>query len=403
MKNIVKLGLVFSLLAAGSAIASEGYTLGPRPLFLVADMDEGKLKEKLETCLEDKPKKSAFSIGHRGAALMFPEHTKESYIAAAQMGAGVVECDVTFTKDKALVCRHSQNDLHTTTDVLAHPDLAAKCTVPFKPANLKTGTKAQVECRTTDFTLDEFKRLKGKMDGANPMATTPEEYMNGTAGWRTDLYNSRGTLMTHAESIELFKTLGVKMTPELKSPAVDMPYDGFTQQDYAQKMIDDYKEASVKASDVFAQSFDIEDVKYWIASEPAFGEQAVLLDARMYKDRTWKPTSEDMKALKASGIEFIAPPLFALVSLGDEGEIVPSDYAKLAKDADLKIIAWTLERSGQLSNGGGWYYQSIKDVTNNDGDVFNLLDVLAQDVGVVGVFSDWPATTTFYANCMGIR
>jgi glycerophosphoryl diester phosphodiesterase len=31
---------------------------------------------------------------------------------------------------------------------------------------------------------------------------------------------------------------------------------------------------------------------------------------------------------------------------------------------------------------------------------FELLDVLAQDVGVEGVFSDWPATTTFYAYCM---
>ncbi|KPP88624.1 MAG: hypothetical protein HLUCCA08_17710 [Rhodobacteraceae bacterium HLUCCA08] len=30
------------------------------------------------------------------------------------------------------------------------------------------------------------------------------------------------------------------------------------------------------------------------------------------------------------------------------------------------------------------------------------LDMLAQDVGVIGVFSDWPATTTFYANCMGL-
>jgi len=28
--------------------------------------------------------------------------------------------------------------------------------------------------------------------------------------------------------------------------------------------------------------------------------------------------------------------------------------------------------------------------------------MLAQDVGVIGVFSDWPATTTFYANCMGL-
>jgi glycerophosphoryl diester phosphodiesterase len=26
--------------------------------------------------------------------------------------------------------------------------------------------------------------------------------------------------------------------------------------------------------------------------------------------------------------------------------------------------------------------------------------VLAQDVGIIGLFSDWPATTTFYANCL---
>ena len=27
----------------------------------------------------------------------------------------------------------------------------------------------------------------------------------------------------------------------------------------------------------------------------------------------------------------------------------------------------------------------------------------ARDVGVLGVFSDWPATTTFYASCMGMK
>jgi glycerophosphoryl diester phosphodiesterase len=41
-------------------------------------------------------------------------------------------------------------------------------------------------------------------------------------------------------------------------------------------------------------------------------------------------------------------------------------------------------------------------VTNSDGDTFALLDVLAKKVGVLGVFSDWPATTTYYANCMGL-
>jgi glycerophosphoryl diester phosphodiesterase len=52
------------------------------------------------------------------------------------MGAGIVECDVTFTKDKELVCRHAQNDLHTTTNILATP-LAAKCVQPFTPATLR--------------------------------------------------------------------------------------------------------------------------------------------------------------------------------------------------------------------------------------------------------------------------
>jgi glycerophosphoryl diester phosphodiesterase len=32
-----------------------------------------------------------------------------------------------------------------------------------------------------------------------------------------------------------------------------------------------------------------------------------------------------------------------------------------------------------------------------------VIDVLAREVGVIGIFSDWPATTTFYANCMGLR
>jgi glycerophosphoryl diester phosphodiesterase len=32
----------------------------------------------------------------------------------------------------------------------------------------------------------------------------------------------------------------------------------------------------------------------------------------------------------------------------------------------------------------------------------SLLDVLHRDISVLGVSSDWPATTTFYANCAGV-
>jgi glycerophosphoryl diester phosphodiesterase len=45
----------------------------------------------------------------------------------------------------------------------------------------------------------------------------------------------------------------------------------------------------------------------------------------------------------------------------------------------------------------------VSDAIDNDGDTFTVLDVLARDVGVLGVFSDWPATVTYYANCMGLK
>ena len=384
-------------------LKGDAIQLGPRPSYLVNNMDEGDLKTALKQCESGPFFRTDFSIGHRGAALQFPEHTKESYQAAGVMGAGIIECDVTFTKDKQLVCRHSQCDLHTTTNILGIPELAAKCSVPFTPADPVNGTPAQARCCTSDITLDEFKTLCGKMDASNPNATTPEEYMGGTADFRTDLYATCGTLMTHAESIQLIKSMGAKFTPELKSASVDMPYEGdYTQEDYAQQMIDDYKAAGIKPKHVWPQSFNLDDVKYWIAQEPAFGKQAVFLDARMYEDAGFEPTLASMEELKSQGVNIVAPPLFALLTLDSNNEIVPSEYAINAKAAGLDIITWTLERDGPLANGGSWYHQTISAAINNDGDTMKVLDVLAKQVGVLGVFSDWPATTTYYANCMNL-
>lgn len=386
---------------AQAASATGAVQLGPRPFWLVADMDPGPLQEQLQSCHTLDYQATDFSIGHRGAPLQFPEHTKESYIAAAGMGAGILECDVAFTKDRQLVCRHAQDDLHTTTNIVAVPALNAKCTQPFVPADPATGTEARVECRTSDITLAEFRTLKGKMDAFNPMATTPEAYLGGTADWRTDLYTSRGTLMTHRESIALFQSLGVKFTPELKSPVVAMPFEGdYRQQDYARQMIQDYLDAGVKPEEVWPQSFNLEDVLFWVNETPDFGRQAVLLDGR---DPTPETSSLGyMTNLKAQGVNILAPVLWKMLALDANTEIVPSDYAKNAREAGLDLIAWTLERSGPLANGGGWYFQTVTDAIDNDGDLFTVIDVLAQQVGVIGIFSDWPATTTFYANCLGI-
>jgi glycerophosphoryl diester phosphodiesterase len=324
------------------------------------------------------------------------------------MGAGVLECDVTFTKDRQLVCRHAQCDLHTTTNILAIPELAAKCTQPFVPADPATGRKASAKCCASDLTLAEFRRLRGKMDAADTGATTVEGYMNGTARWRTDLYVASGTLMTHAESIALFKRLGTKFTPELKAPQVKMPFEGtYTPENYAQQMIDEYKAAGVAPSQVFAQSFNLDDVLYWLKAEPAFGAQAVYLDGRYEtagfdhrKSDTWKPS---MKELADKGVKILAPPTYMLLALDETNRIIPSGYARDAKAAGLDLITWTLERDGPLARGGGFYHQSIKPAVYGDGVTFEVLDVLAKQVGVRGVFSDWPATTTFYASCEGMK
>ncbi len=383
--------------------------LGPRPFFLVNDMTESPLKQELQACAAKRVNyvRSQFSIGHRGAPMQFPEHTKESYEAAALMGAGILECDVAFTKDKELVCRHAQNDLHTTTNILA-TQLASKCTRPFVPATFSPSgvrlTPATAECRTSDITLAEFKTLRGKMDASNPNARTVAEYLGGTANWRTDLYSgpSSGTLLSHMESIELFKRLGVKMTPELKFPVVAMPFEGFTQQDYAQKLIDEYRAAGVPPQNVWPQSFHLPDVLYWVNNEPSFGVQGVFLDdANTVADL---PSLQDLQALRAQGVRIWAPPTFALLAAGPDNSIVPSQAALHAKAAGLDLITWTVERSGILADGNnGFYFQTFDSVVTREGDVMRMLDVLGRQIGVLGVFSDWPATTTFYANCAGLR
>jgi glycerophosphoryl diester phosphodiesterase len=265
------------------------------------------------------------------------------------------------------------------------------------PADPDAGTRASARCCASDITLSELKTLCGKMDASDRDAINVEDFVNGgTANWRTDLYSTCATVLSHAESIELFESVGAKFTPELKSgDATDIQNVFGSQEAYAQAMIDEYKEAGIKAKDVWAQSFNPDDVLYWINHEPKFGKQAVYLDDR-YNDEppidpndpsTFNPTMEE---IAAQGVNIIAPPQWMLLTVEDE-KIVPSAYARAA---GLDIITWTLERSGRIveevleGRGSAFYYQSTLGALENDGDILVTLDVLAQDVGVIGIFSD---------------
>lgn len=380
--------------------------LGPRPYYLINDMDDSPLKTKLESCSEGPFHTTEMAIGHRGAPLQFPEETRESLTAAARMGAGILECDVSFTKDKKLVCRHSQCDLHTTTNILSIPTLAAKCTQNFKPA--ANGTAASANCCTSDITEAEFKTLCGKMDGFNPKATTAAEYIAGTPTWRTDLYSTCGSVLTHKEYIQLVDSLDLKFTPELKTPLVSMPFpepsSNYTQEVYAQQMIDEYKEAGIPAHRVFPQSFLIDDLYYWLKAEPAFGKQALFLDEPVINPAGYDAAVANLTVYKQNGIRTVAPAINGVLTTDANNKIVPSKYALEAKRLGLDIVVWSFERSGLLRDAAAtkeYYYQTVSSAIKKDGDAMVALDVMIREVGVRGVFSDWVASVVYYANCFG--
>lgn len=390
------------------AIPARENTAGARPEQLVRGLPEGDLKQSLQECGAGPLRKSSFSIGHRGAPLHYPEHTRESYLAAALQGAGRLECDVVMTRDGTLVCRHAECDLHTTTNILAVPALARTCRVPFRPARFdstsgKRLSAATARCCASDLDTGEFLSLRGKRDAGNPDAATVEQYM---VDWQpgADPAKQGGTLMTHRDSIRLFRQLGVDMVPELKAHENALP-QGVTPEDYARKLMAEYRTEGIAPGRVWLQSFNLGDILFWIEADDAFGRQSVYLDGRYDEEgfdhrlsATWSPGMEELAAM---GVRTIAPPLWMLLDLRD-GEIVPSPYAREARAAGLDIVTWTLERSGSLQEGGGWYYQSVAPAITRDSDTLRVLDVLARQVQVSGVFSDWPATVTLYANCMGL-
>ena len=412
--NLALVATVAALAAVGSTRASDGrghhgqddgeqsVQLGPRPFYLVEGMDEGKLKRRLQSCQDGPFQRTDFSIGHRGAAMQFPEHSKEAYDAGARMGAGIVECDVTFTADGELVCRHSECDLHTTTNIV-NTSLNGKCSVPW------SGPGSSPKCCTSDLTLTEFKSLRAKMDASNPSALTAEGYLGGTPSWRTDLYTGRGTLMTLRESVALNERNGVKHTPELKGGdpvRINQIFGG--QANYAQKLIDELKDADVDPRRVWLQSFNKQDILYWIQNAPAFGRQAVYLDSI---DPTSTPpvprlSVAELNQLRTQGLRYFAPPMPALLDVDAGNNVVPSAYALDIKNAGFRIITWTFERSdlrkGAAKGGFYYYFDPLGKAIKKDSDMYKALDVLARKVGIVGIFSDWPATVTYYANCMGL-
>jgi glycerophosphoryl diester phosphodiesterase len=197
----------------------------------------------------------------------------------------------------------------------------------------------------------------------------------------------------------------VKHTPELKGAEYQDRVDAIfgSQAAYAQKFIHELKAGEVDPKDTGVQSFNKDDVLYWIKNEPEFGEQAVYLDSI---DPTVNPpiprlSFGELKPLEQEGVKIFAPPMWALLTLNHAGKVIPSGYAIDIKKAGLDIITWTFERADlrQGVSEAGMFDPQGKAI-KKDSDMYEALDVRAHKVRILGIFSDWPGTVTYYANCM---
>ena len=60
-------------------------------------------------------------------------------------------------------------------------------------------------------------------------------------------------------------------------------------------------------------------------------------------------------------------------------------------------------RKGAANAGSYYDFDPTGAAIKKDSDMYKALDVLAKDLKLVGVFSDWPATVSYYASCMGLE
>jgi len=284
------------------------------------------------------------NIAHRGACGYLPEHTLPAKALAYGMEADFIEQDVVLTKDdKALVI----HDIHldTVTDVAR-----------------KFPGRAREDGRyyALDFTLAEIRTLK---------ASERFDIASGSAVFagRFPLWKSDFRLHTLEEEIELIQGLNkstgrnVGIYPEIKDPAWHRE-QGHDISPLVIGILADYGYTSAD-DNVYLQCFDFAELKR-IKNELKCELKLIQL------------TEEDFDVAEvASYAAGIGPWIKQLITgIDKDGRPVISDLAVRAKEHGLKIHPYTFRVDGLPAGISA--------------DL--LLDTLFNQIGVDGIFSDFP-------------
>lgn len=305
-------------------------------------------------------------IAHRGASGYLPEHTLPAKAMAYAQGAQFIEQDLVMTHDDQVIVLHDHH-LDTVSNVdEVFPDRA----------------RADGRYYVVDFTLAELRQLavseRFRVSGGKKTAVFEQRF---------PLEKSTFRINTFAEEIELIQGLNkatgrsVGIYPEIKNPAFHRG-EGKDISNAVLQILKAYGYDQQQDS-VFLQCFDASEL------QRIHGELLPAMQMTVPLVQLLGTEPEFRAALTPEGIRSVASyangigPSMNLIVLPESvaGKLKVTKLVELAHEAGLLVHPYTFRRD-RLPAYAASYTE--------------LLAIFLDDVGVDGVFTDFPDLTVEY-------
>ncbi len=304
-------------------------------------------------------------IAHRGASGYLPEHTLAAKAMAYAQGADYIEQDLVMTRDDQLVVLHDRH-LDTVTNV-----------ADIFPDRSRDDGRYYV----IDFALDEIRQLSvsERFELKDGVATPVFES-------RFPLGKSSFRVHTFAEEIELIQGLNestgrsIGIYPEIKSPAFHRD-EG---KDISSAVLDVLKSYGYenKTDRVFLQCFDPRELQRIHSKLMPERNMAVRLIQLIGTEKEYQSllNVEGMKRV-ATFADGIGPSVLLLVERDSTAsDIKETGLVDFAHAAGLKVHPYTFRREANQMPPFAKDYE-------------DFLRIFLEEVGVDGVFTDFPDLT----------
>ena len=301
-------------------------------------------------------------IAHRGASGYLPEHTIAAKAMAYAQGADFIEQDLVMTKDDELVVLHDL-DLDSVSNVST-----------LFPGRARDDGRHYV----VDFTLEEIRQLavseRFKVEDGSAITVSPDRFPLGKSTFRVH---------TFAEEIELIKGLNkstgktVGLYPEIKDPA----FHRREGKDISAAVLDVLASYGYSKStdDIYLQCFDrYELMRIHEELLPARNMELVLVQL-IGTEADFAPLLTEDGIREISGYAVgIGPSMHLLVDPDSTASnLKVTGLVALAHAAGLKVHPYTFRREPDQ-------------IPAYATDFENLLDIFFNQVGVDGIFTDFP-------------